>query len=116
MPTGAPVRKAEPASGTAPSSGSGNFGWYHELIHDRFFGVWDQPTSIVGSAKFTTTLRITIGADGRINNFSVVRSSGNVVMDESVLVAARRVVRIDAPPANLIKGGSYTVNINFELD
>ena len=86
------------------------------MIHDRFFGVWDQPTSIVGSAKFTTTLKITIAADGRISNFSILRSSGNVVMDESVLAAARRVGRIDAPPKDLAKGGSYTVNINFELD
>ena len=92
------------------------YGWYHDLIHDRFFGLWDQPTSIVGSAKFRTTLRITIAADGRISNFSVLRSSGNVVMDESVMAAARRVGRIDAPPSALLKGGAYTVNINFELD
>jgi TonB family protein len=78
--------------------------------------MWDQPTSIVGTAKFTTTLKITIASDGRIGDFAVVRSSGNVVMDESVMAAARRVGRIDAPPPGLLKGGSYTVNINFELD
>lgn len=86
------------------------------MIHDRFFGLWDQPTSIVGSAKFSTVLKITIASDGRISGFSIVRSSGNVVMDESVMAAARRVSKIDAPPSGLIKGGSYTVNINFELD
>ncbi|MBE2180551.1 MAG: energy transducer TonB [Chthoniobacterales bacterium] len=86
------------------------------MIHDRFFGVWDQPTSIVDSAKFTATLRITIGSDGRITDFRLLRSSGNVVMDDSVLAAARRVLKVDAPPKSLISGGSYTVNINFELD
>ena len=86
------------------------------MIHYRFFGLWEQPTSIVGSAKFTTTLKITIAAGGRVSNFSVVRSSGNVVMDESVLAAARRVIRIYAPPKDLVSGGSYSVNINFELD
>jgi len=110
------VPKAEAVGSTAGASGTSNFGWYHEMIHDRFFGVWDQPTSIVGSAQFTTTLKITIASDGRISNFSILRSSGNVVMDESVLAAARRVGRIDAPPKDLAKGGSYTVNINFELD
>ena len=70
----------------------------------------------MGSAKFTTTLKITIAAEGRVSNFSVVRYSGNVVMDESVLAAARRVNRIDAPPKDLVSGVSYTVNINFELD
>ncbi|MGA1130031.1 MAG: energy transducer TonB family protein, partial [Chthoniobacterales bacterium] len=110
------VPKAEAVGSTAGASGTSNFGWYHEMIHDRFFGVWDQPTSIVGSAQFTTTLKITIASAGRISNFSILRSSGNVVMDESVLAAARRVGRIDAPPRDLVKGGSYTVNINFELD
>lgn len=108
--------KGEAVGNTGGSSGTSNFGWYHEMIHDRFFGVWDQPTSIVGSAKFTTTLKITIAADGSVSGFSVLRSSGNVVMDESVMAAARRVGRIDAPPKDLLKGGSYTVNINFELD
>lgn len=110
------VPKAEAVSASAGATGPSDFGWYHDLIHDRFFGVWDQPTSIVDAAKFTTTLRITIAADGRVSNFSVVRSSGNVIMDESVLAAARRVGRIDAPPKGLMKGESYTVNINFELD
>lgn len=109
------MRRAEATGSASSSAGPAEFGWYHELIHDRFFGVWEQPTSIVGSAKFTTTLRITIGSDGRITDFRVVRSSGNVVMDESVMAAARRVLKIDAPPSTLISGGSYTVNINFEL-
>ena len=100
----------------AGAAGRANFGWYHEMIHYRFFGLWEQPTSMVGSAKFTTTLKITIAGNGRISSFSVLRSSGNVVMDESVLAAASRVSRIDAPPKDLVSGGSYTVNINFELD
>jgi hypothetical protein len=36
-------------------------------------------------------------------------------MDDSVMTAARRVLQIDPPPAGLGGGGSYTVNINFEL-
>lgn len=112
----ASVPKAEAVGTKAGASGPSNFGWYHEMIHDRFFGLWEQPTSIVGSAKFTTTLKITIAADGRISNFAVVRSSGNVVMDDSVLAAARRVTRIDAPPKDLVSGGAYAVKINFELD
>ena len=78
--------------------------------------MWDQPTSITGTANFTTGLRIKIESDGRISDFQVVRSSGNVVMDESVMAAARRVLKVNAPPASLLSGGAYTVTINFELE
>ena len=53
--------------------------------------------------------------DGKISDVKVVRSSGNVVMDESVMSAAQRVLKIDPLPAGLGSGGAYTVNINFEL-
>ncbi len=91
-------------------------GAFHEHIHDRFFSVWDQPTSIASSARFVTGLRIRIEADGRISDFKIVRSSGNVVMDESVLAAARRVLKVNAPPSGLLSGGAYQVTINFELE
>lgn len=78
--------------------------------------MWDQPTSIAASAHFVTGLRIKIEPDGRVSDFKVVRSSGNVVMDESVLAAARRVLKVNAPPSSLLSGGAYQVTINFELE
>jgi periplasmic protein TonB len=106
--------------GSSGRSGGGGdasqFGWYHELIHDRFYSQWDQPTSIFDSSKsFVCTLQIRIEPDGKISDIKVVRSSGNVVMDDSVLSAAHRVLHIDPLPASLGGGGAYTVNINFEL-
>jgi TonB family protein len=104
---------------TGHSGGKGDpsqFGWYHELIHDRFYSQWDQPTSIFDSSKsFVCTLQIRIEPDGKISDIKVVKSSGNVVMDDSVMAAARRVPQIDPPPGGLASGGAYTVNINFEL-
>jgi TonB family protein len=61
------------------------------------------------------TLQIKIEKDGHIAEVKIVKSSGNVVMDESVMAAARRVLQIDPLPAGLGKGSAYTVNINFEL-
>lgn len=87
------------------------------MIHDSFFRQWDQPTSVVDASKrFATTLRITIEKDGSISAASVVNSSGNVVMDESVLAAAKRVKRIAPLPDGISKGDAYTINIAFELD
>ena len=132
------MRKADPAgaagagtsgSGTPGKTGSGagggtggggggtaDFGSYHDHIHDRFFSLWDQPTSIASTAKYVAGLRIRIEPDGRISSYKIVRSSGNVIMDESVLAAAARVLKIDTPPKALLSGGAYEVTINFELE
>jgi TonB family protein len=96
--------------------GTSDFGWYHALIHDRFYSQWDQPTSIFDSSKaFVCTLQIRIEPNGRISDVKLVKSSGNVVMDDSVMAAAHRVLQIDPPPSGLGGGGAYAVNINFEL-
>lgn len=63
-----------------------------------------------------TTVRIRIGADGAIVSAEVIRSSGNVVMDQSVEAALARVRRVEPPPRELLDGGAYTVNIAFELE
>jgi len=60
-------------------------------------------------------LQIRIEKDGHIAEVKIVKSSGNVVMDESVMAAAKRVLQIDPLPSGLGGGSAYTVNINFEL-
>jgi TonB family protein len=86
------------------------------MLHDRFYGQWDQPTSIFDSnIRFVTTLKIRIQKDGTVSARSIVKSSGNAVMDESVLAAARRVSRVDPLPADFGRE-YYEVNINFELE
>lgn len=131
-----PVRKAErPGAGgetggsaaadgrgtssTAKSAGGNrgaDVGWYHSLIHDRFYAQWNQPTSISADSKFRTKLRIRILRDGTVASYSVARSSGNELMDQSVLDAASRVKRIEALPETLAKTGAYEVSIDFEMD
>ena len=116
--------------GTAPGTGGGNrggnghigggnhesnFGWYHSMLRDRFTARWNQPTSIVQSnQKFVTRVKIKIEKDGRISNVELANSSGNVIMDESVMVAARHVTQVDPLPSGL--GDSYEVKIDFELN
>lgn len=87
------------------------------MIHDRFYSQWDQPTSIFENKKdFVCTVKIHIEADGKVTSASISHSSGNAVMDESVLAAAKRVKQIDPLPKGLGKGGAYDIQINFELE
>jgi TonB family protein len=98
-------------------TGIGNeYGWYLGVIRDRFYSTWQQPTSIVRSSQdFVTRLKIKIARDGTILARDIIQSSGNSVMDESVLSAAREVTQIDALPTGL-GGESYEVNVDFKLD
>jgi len=87
------------------------------MLHDRFYGNWEQPTSIFENRKnFVCTVRVRVEPDGKVSEVSIVQGSGNPVMDESVLAAARKVGHIDAPPAKLRKDGAFEININFELE
>jgi colicin import membrane protein len=102
---------------TGASAGSANANWYGNMLHDRFYREWAQPTTVVASgAKLSALAKIRIEKDGRISDFKIVRSSGNVVVDESVEAVGRKVTRVDALPAGIGNGRHYDVNINFALN
>lgn len=93
------------------------FSWYGKMLHDRFHSEWIQPTSSVAiGAKMSALVRIRIEKDGRVSNFTIVRPSGNVLVDESVAAVAKRVTLVDPLPRGLGSGPYYEVNINFELN
>ena len=95
-------RAAEPPARAVAAEGLRSSVGITTLIHDRFYSQWDQPTSIFDSSKsFVCTLQIRIEPNGKIAGVKVVRSSGNVIMDDSVMAAANRVLQIDPPPAAL---------------
>lgn len=95
-------------------AGAGGTDWYASMLHGRFHERWEQPTSVFGSSqKYVATLRLRIERDGRISDYRLVRYSGLVPMDESVLAAAARVGRVDPPPVGLLRGGVYVVNVGF---
>lgn len=100
------------------AGGASQFGWYAHMLHDRFFSQWAQPTSVVRSGvKMSTLVKLRIEKDGRVSRFTILRPSGNVVVDESVAAVAKRVTQVDPLPTGLSGGaGFYEVNINFELN
>jgi TonB family protein len=111
--------KAKGSSGSggkgSGAGGASDVGWYGNMLHDRFYSEWVQPTSVVHSARLSVLLRIRIQKDGRISEYSIAKSSGNPVVDDSVKAAAARVKQVDPLPSG-VGDDYYDVNINFELN
>lgn len=109
------------STGKAASAGGGSsgseFGWYGNMLHDRFYSAWIQPTTNVPSgAKISTLVNVRIEKDGRVSKFEIGKPSENVTVNESVAAVAKQVSHVDPPPTELIKGDHYDVKINFELN
>src|SRR5881396_2151837 len=109
------------STGKSASAGSGSsaseFGWYGNMLHDRFYTAWIQPTTNVPSgAKISTLVNVRIERDGRVSKFEIAKPSENATVNESVAAVAKQVGQVDPPPTGLIKGDHYDVKINFELN
>ena len=102
---------------TGGGSSASEFGWYGNMLHDRFYSAWIQPTTSVASGtKISTLVKVRIEKDGRVSSFEIIKPSENVVVNESVAAVAKRVTQVDPPPAGLGTGDHYDVKINFELN
>ena len=98
------------------SAGASEYRWYGKMLHDRFYSEWVQPkTSTAVGTKMSALVRIRIEKDGRISSFTIVKPSGNIVVDESVAAVGERVKQVDPLPTGLGSGSHYEVTINFEL-
>ncbi|PYL22439.1 MAG: hypothetical protein DMF37_12105, partial [Verrucomicrobia bacterium] len=105
-------------AGSASGGSSGSeFGWYGNMLHDRFYSAWIQPTTNVPSgAKISTLVNVRIEKDGRVSKFEIAKPSENATVNESVAAVAKQISQVDPPPTGLIKGDHYDVKINFELN
>src|SRR5262249_36512561 len=105
------------ASAKGGGSSASEFGWYGNMLHDRFYSAWIQPTTNVPSGtKISTLVNVRIEKDGRVSKFEIAKPSGNATVNESVAAVAKQVSHVDPPPTGLIKGDHYDVKINFELN
>ncbi|MEM7148130.1 MAG: TonB C-terminal domain-containing protein, partial [Verrucomicrobiota bacterium] len=113
-PSSAPATAA--ATGSSPTVGPPDLGWYHQIIHDAFHKNWRQPQSLpTASNAFQTKAHISINRDGSIADARIIQASGNELMDGSVQTAIESVTRI-VPLPNTIPNDTYSVVINFQLD
>ena len=98
-------------------SSASEFGWYGNMLHDRFYSAWIQPTTNIPSgAKISTLVNVRIEKDGRVSKFEIAKPSGNATVNESVAAVAKQISHVDPPPTGLINGDHYDVKINFELN
>src|SRR6266550_3295644 len=105
-------------TGSAGGGGSASeFGWYGNMLHDRFYSAWIQPTTNVPSGtKISALVNVRIEKDGHVSKFEIAKPSENATVNESVAAVAKQVSQVDPPPTGLIKGDHYDVKINFELN
>jgi TonB family protein len=105
------------AGSAGGGSSASEFGWYGNMLHDRFYSAWIQPTTKVPSGtKISTLVNVRIERDGRVSKFEIVKPSENATVNESVAAVAKQISHVDSPPTGLIKGDHYDVKINFELN
>jgi TonB family protein len=112
------VRQGTDSPGrTGGGSSASEFGWYGNMLHDRFYSAWIQPTTnIAAGAKISTLVKVRIEKDGRVSSFEIIKPSENVVVNESVAAIVKQVTQVDPPPTGLINADHYDVKINFELN
>src|SRR5205823_1774764 len=65
------------SAGKAGHAGGGSsaseFGWYGNMLHDRFYSAWIQPTTnITSGSKISTLVKVRIEKDGRVANFEII--------------------------------------------
>ena len=121
-PSGPSPSAAQSANGGSTGGGgtakatAAQLASYGKILHDRFYAEWVQPTGLPAGAHYALSVRLRIERDGRISQFTLARSSGNVVVDESVEAAGKRVTQVDPLPRELASAGHYELNVNFELN
>ena len=123
---GSSIQAAAEKTGSTGKDGHGHagggsseseFAWYGNMLHDRFYSAWIQPTTNVPSGrKISTLVSVRIEKDGRVSRFEIIKPSQNVIVNESVATIAKRVSHVDPPPEELGNGNHYDVKINFELN
>jgi len=104
----------ERTASASPTSTDFPFSWYLSLVRQRMYEAWNQPSELSGTAGLRTTVEIRVSRDGTITGRNMVHSSGNPVMDESVMRAVAAVSQLKPLPAQYT-GSHRDITIEFEL-
>ena len=108
-PTGSP-------DGIPGGMGPGSPFWdYYQHVHDQMYEAWEQPGDAV-SRKLMATVMLRVARDGTITDVELKRSSGNKLMDDSAVAAARSVQRLEPPPDALVKDATANITVDFQVE
>ena len=88
-------------------------GAYYNHVHERMYAVWQQPSQLKNLPGLQTVVTISVEPDGRITGRRKIRSSGNDLMDESVMKAVNSVKALRALPVGHRR--AVDIDITFEI-
>jgi TonB family protein len=91
------------------------FAWYYQHVHDRMYESWEQPGQALRDKHLMTIVMLRVSRDGRIMEAWIKDPSGNKLMDDSALTAAKKVQQLDPLPDGL-GGESAEISVNFQLE
>jgi len=107
-----------PAVVYGTGSGSGEampYGWYLEQVRAVMYDAWQQPSALAGKRGLVTRVLVRVRQDGQIVQKKMAATSGNGLMDTSVMTAVESVENLPELPFGF--GGAYKdITINFELE
>lgn len=86
---------------------------YFNHVHERMYAVWQQPSQLKNLPGLRSEVSITVAPDGRLTSRTLTRSSGNALMDRSVMDAVNSIKALRALPAGYRK--SVDIQILFEI-
>ncbi len=96
-----------------PDSSQLALGAYYNHVHERMYAVWQQPSQLKNLPGLQTVVTISVEPDGRITGRRKIRSSGNDLMDESVMKAVNSVKALRALPVGHRR--AVDIDITFEI-
>lgn len=102
-----------PVGGPASSGTPSEWSVYYALVRAAMYDEWKPPASVTPGAGPQISIRVQ--RDGTITQRTMTRSSGNALLDESAMRAARAVTRISRPLPEGFSGSYRDITVDFEL-
>ncbi|NKB25093.1 MAG: TonB family protein [Kiritimatiellae bacterium] len=88
--------------------------WYYALVREKMYQVWEQPDGMSSRAGLIATVQIRVQKNGAITKRVLVQSSGDDVIDQTVMNAVQSVSRLKPLPSEYKK--SYKdIAVDFQL-
>jgi TonB family protein len=94
-----------------PGGGGLPYANFYDAVSSIYYREWIIPEGATES-PVTTLAEVTIARDGTVVSASIIRSSGNAVVDQSVRMTLDRVRKVSPLPANAEKD-TETIRLKF---